>query len=97
MTDYLMIGQPPFMPPDVLPSFSPREFCVLLDVIEEAWTELEKANGPCDSPIREQLTRELLAHRVMARAARGELDPQKLKEHAVRGMTRAKRGQKNAA
>ena len=89
--------RPPFIPPDVLPSFSPREFSVLLGVIEEAWTELEKANGPCDSPIREQLTRELLAHRVMARAARGELDPQKLKEHAVRGMTRAKRGQKNAA
>ena len=97
MTDYLMIGQPPFMPPDVLPSFSPREFSILLGVIEEAWTELEEANGPCDSPIREQLTRELLAHRVMARAARGEVDPQKLKEHAVWGMTHNKRRHKLAA
>ena len=91
------IGQPPFIPPDVVPSFSPSEFCILLDVIEEAWTELEKANGPCSSPIREQLTRELLAHRVMARAARGELNRERLKEHAIRGMTRSKRRQSQAA
>ena len=65
--------------------------CLVLDVIEEAWAELERANGPCESPIREQLTRELLAHRVMARAARGELDTQRLREHALHGMTKQRR------
>jgi hypothetical protein len=89
-------NQPPFIPPDLIPSFSPSALCMLQGVVEEAWTELQQGEGS-SSPEREQLTRELLAHRVMARAARGELDPKELKQHAVRGMAHGKRRQKHAA
>ena len=67
----------------------------LHDVIEEAWAELKNNDGALVSPENEQITRELLVHRVMARAARGELDPQRLKEHAVWGMSRKKRRQRH--
>jgi hypothetical protein len=35
---------------------------------------------------REKLTREPMAHRVMARALREERDPRRLKEHALWGL-----------
>ena len=70
---------------------------MLQGVVDNAFAELQKVNGPCDSAMRAQLTRELLAHRVMTCAALGERDPQQLKEHAVRGMTRSRRRQKHAA
>ncbi len=85
-------GQPPFIPPQIVPAFSPSELCTLRRVVDDAWAELEKTNGPL-SPERAQLTRELLAHRVMARAAHGERDPERLKQHAVQGMSRTKRRQ----
>ncbi len=91
---------PPYIPPeiypDIHPSFSPSDLCLLQGVVEEAWTELQDGESST-TPEREQLTRELLAHRVMARAVRGERDPKELKQHAVRGMTRTKRRQKDAA
>jgi hypothetical protein len=71
--------------------------CLLQGVVDDAWTELQAINGPCKSSVRAQLSRELLAHKVMAYAARGELDPERLKQHAVYGMTRNKRRQKHAA
>jgi hypothetical protein len=93
-----MPGKPlPFIPPDVFPTFSPSDLCLLQGVVEDALAELRKAERGQISPEREQLTRELLAHRVMARASRGDMDPQQLKEHAVRGMMRNKRRQKHAA
>lgn len=87
----------PSIPPDIFPSFSPAVLCMLHDVIEEAWTELRNSHSVPVSPEYEELTRELLAHRVMARAARGELDPERLKEHAVWGMSRNKRRQTHDA
>ncbi len=88
-------NQPPFIPPDLIRSFSPSDLCLLQGVVEEAWTELREGERSV-TPEREQLTRELLAHRVMARAVRGERDPKELKQHAVRGM-RNRRRQKDAA
>lgn len=89
--------RPPSIPPEMFPSFSPAVLCMLRDLIEEAWAELKKSNGAPISPEYEQLTRELLAHRLMSRAARGELDPQRLREHAVAGMSRRRRRQSQAA
>lgn len=66
--------------------FSPSNLDLLARVVEEAWNELRRrTGGPAASLEREQLTRELMAHRVMARALRGELDPERLKEHALWG------------
>jgi hypothetical protein len=90
-------ASPQAIPPDVYPSFSPSVLCMLQRVVEEAWAELKAADSAFITPEHEQLTRELLAHRVMARAARGELDPQRLKEHAVWGMSRRKRRQTHEA
>lgn len=87
---------PPFIPPDVYPTFSPGELCMLQGVVEKAWREMQDGRSSV-SPEREQLTRELLAHRVMAHATRGELDPERLRQHAVEGMTHNKRRQKTAA
>ena len=86
-------GRLPSIPPEIFPDLSPAVLCMLHDVIEEAWAELKNNDGALVSPENEQITRELLVHRVMARAARGELDPQRLKEHAVWGMSRKKRRQ----
>lgn len=57
---------------------------MLQRVVDEAWQEFAQRNGDI-SKEREQLTRELMAHRVMARALRGELNPDRLKEHALWG------------
>jgi hypothetical protein len=86
-------NQPPFIPPDVIPSFSPSDLCMLQGVVEEAWTELQDGEGSA-TPEREQITREFLAHRVLAHAARGQLNPKELKQHAVHGMARSRRHQK---
>jgi hypothetical protein len=66
--------------------FGPSTLDLLGRVVEEAWKELRRrSGGPAGSVEREQLTRELMAHRVMARALRGELDPERLKQHALWG------------
>lgn len=57
---------------------------MLQRVVDEAWQEFAQRNGDISNE-REQLTRELMAHRVMARALRGELNPDRLKEHALWG------------
>ena len=90
-------GSPPFIPPEVFPAFTPGDLCRLQSVVEQAWAELRKAERDPISPERAHLTRELLAHRVMSCAALGERDPELLKQHAVRGMTRSKRRHKDAA
>lgn len=58
---------------------------MLESVVEEALKELAARTSSLVDPTRIELTRELLAHRVMARAARGERDPKRLKEHALWG------------
>lgn len=65
--------------------FDPGTLDLLQQVVEEAWQEVARRNGREISREREILTRELMAHRVMARALRGELDPRRLKEHALWG------------
>lgn len=87
-------GDAPLVPPEIFPTFSPAVLCELQTVVEAAWAELQEINGRRDSPLRLRLTRELLAHRVMACAARGEHDPEKLKRHAVSGMSRRRRQKK---
>lgn len=71
-------------PSDFYHSFEPHTMQMLDGVVEEAWQELKRRNSPLAQS--EWVTRELLAHRVMARASRGELDPQRLKEHALWGL-----------
>jgi hypothetical protein len=53
-------------------------------IVEDALQELKRRGSPMVS--NEQLARELLAHRVVARASRGVLDPQRLREHALWGL-----------
>ena len=62
-------------------AFDPQTLDMLNGVVEDAWQELLARHSPMAS--NERLSRELLAHRVMARASQGELDPQKLKQHAL--------------
>ena len=65
--------------------FDPSTMEMLNGVVEEALQELAKRQSPIVEASRIELARELLAHRVMARAARGERDPERLKEHALWG------------
>lgn len=78
--------------PDVLKSatasyawFEPATMQLLESIVEEAWQELVKSGSPLAGQGQEHLTRELIAHRVMARAARGERDRERLKDHALWG------------
>ena len=66
-------------------SYDPSTMAMLESVVEEALKELEARTSSLVDPTWIELTRELLAHRVMARAARGEHDPKRLKEHALWG------------
>ncbi len=65
--------------------FEPATMQLLESIVEEAWQELVKSGSPLAGQGQEHLTRELIAHRVMARAARGERDRERLKEHALWG------------
>ena len=65
--------------------YDPSTMAMLESVVEEALEELAAKTSSLVDPTRLELTRELLAHRVMARAARGERDPKRLKEHALWG------------
>lgn len=65
--------------------FEPETMQLLESIVEEAWQELVKSGSPLAGQGQELLTRELIAHRVMARAARGERDHERLKEHALWG------------
>ena len=65
--------------------FDPSTMEMLNGVVEEALQELAQRQSPIVEESRIELARELLAHRVMARAARGERDPERLKEHALWG------------
>jgi hypothetical protein len=66
--------------------FDPPTLDLLQRVVDEAWQELARRSASEITRERERLTRELMAHRVMARALRGELDPGRLKEHALWGL-----------
>jgi hypothetical protein len=65
--------------------FDPSTLDLLERVVDEAWQELARRSPSEISPEREKLTRELMAHRVMARALRGERDYDRLKAHALWG------------
>ena len=65
--------------------FDPSTMEMLNSVVEEALQELAKRQSPIVEASRIELARELLAHRIMARAARGERDPDRLREHALWG------------
>jgi hypothetical protein len=58
---------------------------MLQQVVEEAWRELVRRGDPVADAGREQIVRELLAHRVMSRATRGETAPDRLLDHALLG------------
>ena len=78
------MGIKPFpIPTDELTNFDASTLDLLERVVEEAWQELARRSASKISKEREKLTRELMAHRVMARAARGEFDPKRLKQHAL--------------
>lgn len=70
---------------DAFGVFDPSLVDDLEQIVEEAMDELQHRGQRFTAPQLEQLTRELIAHRVMARAAGGELDPEKLKQHALWG------------
>ena len=73
-------------PQDVHEGYFDPSFMQLLErVVEEALEELARRESGLADPTRIALTRELLAHRVMARAARGEREPDRLREHALWG------------
>jgi hypothetical protein len=69
---------------DAYPCLDPTTMQMLDAVMEDALRELKRRGSPMAT--NEPLARELLAHRVMARATRGDLDPQRLKEHALWGL-----------
>lgn len=71
------------IPNDECASFGPLTLDMLERVVEEAWQEVSRRKGSQMSQECEKLTRELMAHRVIARAMRGETDPSRLKEHAL--------------
>ncbi len=74
------------VPDDGVAAFDPSRLKLLERVVEEAWKELlRRSDVAAMNEERAKLTRELMAHRVMARALRGERDPQRLKEHALWG------------
>ena len=66
-------------------SYDPGTMAMLERVVEDALTELSARSSSLADPSRRALTCELLAHRVMARAGRGERDPEQLKKHALWG------------
>ena len=65
--------------------YDPSTMAMLEGVVAEALADLSERSSSLADPSRRALTRELLAHRVMARAGRGERDPARLKEHALWG------------
>lgn len=66
-------------------SYDPSTMAMLERVVEEAMAELSARSSSLADLSRRALTRELVAHKVMARAGRGERDPERLKEHALWG------------
>ena len=74
------------LPPDIFPPFSPSILRLLERVVEEAWADMQKSHKLIGTTEDEELAREVMMHRVMARAARGELDPERLKQHAGWGL-----------
>ena len=75
-------------PPEVdYVTFGPGTMIMLQQVVEKAWQELVKRGDPVAEAAREQIVREILAHRVMSRATRGVLDPVRLLEEALRGFS----------
>lgn len=73
------------IPTDVLASLDQSTLDLVERVVEEAWQEFSRRKGSEISEERMKLTRELMAHRVVARVFRGETDPRRLKDHALWG------------
>src|SRR3989337_3027155 len=61
-------------------TFDPVAMRMLQQVVEDAWRELVRRGDAVAEAGREQVIRELLAHRVMSRATLGETDPARLME-----------------
>ena len=83
-----MLGQQQSSPHSVdYASFDPTTMYMLQQVIDDAWQELVRRGDPVADAGREQIVRELMAHRVMARATRGDIDPARLMNHALWGFS----------
>jgi len=54
--------------------------------IEDAWRDVLNAGGPLSRPAYARMTRAVIAKRITAMAKKGERDPRKLSQHAVRSI-----------
>jgi hypothetical protein len=67
--------------------FSPSMMIMLQQIVEDAWQDLVRRGDPAATPGREHAVRGILAHSVMACAARGETDLGRLRDEALMGFS----------
>ena len=66
--------------------FDPETIEIINIAIEDAWRDVLNAGGPLSRPAYARMTRAVIAKRITAMAKKGERDPRKLSQHAVRSI-----------
>lgn len=68
------------------PAFDPSILMMLEQVVDDAWRELVNRGSPMATSRGERVVRKLMARRVFSQVGYGELDPNRLKHHALAGL-----------
>ena len=75
----------------VPPVFQPEQLVRLTAAFDQAWPQLSFAHR-ADTPLELEWLRRRLANYLLACASRGEFDPDKLTEQALRALCRVQGG-----
>jgi hypothetical protein len=69
----------------VAPSYQPEQLAKLTEAFNQAWPPVS-FNHRADNPVQLEWLRKRLANYILACASKGEFDPDKLTEHALRAL-----------
>lgn len=76
----------PLLAEGLHPAFDPNILIMLEQVVDDAWRELMNSGSPLATHRGERVVRKLMARRVFSQVSHGELDPGRLKQHALQGL-----------
>ncbi|HTZ03309.1 MAG TPA: hypothetical protein VMC05_13325 [Xanthobacteraceae bacterium] len=65
-------------------AFEPEMIDFLVSVFESAWSKVEQSGSKLASPAYKRAAQEIIAKRIIEAAQRGERDPERLADDAVK-------------
>jgi hypothetical protein len=68
-------------------AFDPETTHLMVQAFDGAWESLRETGHVATAPFKADATRETLAKRILELAQRGERDPIRLKDYAVKGLS----------